>query len=98
MSKLVPSYRRHKNGHAFIRCSRINGGRNLYLGRWGTPESRDKYQQVLKRLSLAEQAPLARPVLTPTRDKDRSIIGVTSACAIAQNPAPSFSGAASRGP
>jgi hypothetical protein len=40
----VPSYRFHKGtGEAVV----VLDGRSIYLGRWNSPQSRDKYQSVL---------------------------------------------------
>ena len=39
----VPTYRRHKaSGQAFVRVD----GRNVYLGRYDSPESKREYERV----------------------------------------------------
>jgi hypothetical protein len=43
-SKRVPAYRHHKSdGRAVVTI----GGRDIYLGRWNSPESRDEYDRVI---------------------------------------------------
>jgi hypothetical protein len=43
-SKKVPAYRHHKSdGRALVTI----GGRDIYLGRWNSPESRDEYDRVI---------------------------------------------------
>lgn len=73
MSKAVPSYRKHKNGQAFVRCSRINGGKNLYLGVYGSSESFERYREVLKQLELASKSPGMKAVMA--RSTGRGTIG-----------------------
>lgn len=63
MSRAVPAYRKHKNGQAYIRCKRINGGKNLYLGPYGSPESIDKYHEVLRQLAASEKSAAMQSIL-----------------------------------
>lgn len=69
MSRAVPKYRRHPNGQAFIKTVRINNGRPLYLGPFGSEKSKLAYQRALKRLS----APAA-PAPKLDADPDRTIV------------------------
>lgn len=56
MSRL-PSYRKHPNGQAFIEHKSIpTNSHRVYLGKWGTPESKRKYQQFIAQLVATEQA------------------------------------------
>ena len=41
-----PSYRRHKSGQAFVQIK----GQRFYLGKYGTPESEERYRRVLAEL------------------------------------------------
>ena len=60
-SPRVPKYRLHKGtGYAYVQHISIrNKSRRLYLGKYGTPDSLQRYQQFLARLQagVAEAAP-----------------------------------------
>ena len=43
MKKAIPAYSRHATGQAYVRL----GGRFIYLGLYGTPESRERYQRAV---------------------------------------------------
>jgi uncharacterized protein (TIGR02996 family) len=62
----VPTYSRHKpTDQAYVRLPDGRGGRRVvYLGRYGSPESRTEYQRVLAEL---QAAPHAVPVLARGR-------------------------------
>lgn len=64
MSRQVPTYRKHKNGQAFVKTVRLNGGKAIYLGKHGSPESRKAYQEILKRLEVAESAPELKRIVS----------------------------------
>lgn len=52
MSRVVPKYRRHPNGSAFVSHKSIpNKSHRLYLGKYDSPESRTKYQEFLALLA-----------------------------------------------
>ncbi len=55
----VPSYRRHPNGQAFVSIR----GERIYLGKHGTPESRERYAAEIRKLDLP--APAYKPVQAP---------------------------------
>ncbi len=55
MSRRILKYREHKNGQAFIKTVRLNDGNELYLGKIGSPESIDLYQQCLRQLRQLDQ-------------------------------------------
>lgn len=64
-----PSYRRHKqSGQAIVSLSDGTGGRrDVLLGRYGTPESRDEYNRILSEWKAAGRRPpaaVAAPDLT----------------------------------
>lgn len=47
----VPKYRRHPNGQAFVQHKSIQRpGNRIYLGKHGTPESRQKYREFINQL------------------------------------------------
>lgn len=55
MSHAIPKYRRHPNGQAFVQHASIaRPGHRLYLGRFGSAESRLEYAQFLERLAAAD--------------------------------------------
>lgn len=66
----VPKYRRASNGQAFVQNRSIkNKAHRLYLGKFGTPGSLEKYQQFIKRLAAGDDLTPARPLTsTPTVD------------------------------
>ena len=58
-SGAVPKYRKHKpSGQAVVTVS----GRHIYLGKYGTPESREEYRRVLGQSQQSEY------VVVPTPD------------------------------
>jgi integrase len=62
--KGVPAYRRHKaRGLAKVRID----GKDIYLGQYGTPESRAKYERIVVELLAA------RSTSTPTRASGRPV-------------------------
>lgn len=76
MSRQMPEYRRHSNGQAFIKCARINGGKALYLGKFGTPDSRQLYQEMIKRLVVSDGSPAVKKIIERPAELDRTIEGV----------------------
>ena len=58
----VPSYRRHKTGQAFATIR----GRNVYFGKHGTPESREKYRQAVASY-VATRGAAAEPGRAPVQ-------------------------------
>ena len=60
MSRSIPKYRRHVNGQAFVQHKSIpTKTHQLYLGKYGTEESRRKYQQFLARLLADDEQNVA---------------------------------------
>lgn len=66
----VPKYRHASNGQAFVQHRSIkNKAHRSYLGKYGTPESLERYQQFIKRLAAGDDLSPARPITsTPTID------------------------------
>lgn len=62
----LPSYRLHKpKGLAVVRLN----GRDIYLGPYGTPESRTAYERVIAEwLANGKQLPASRPIETLTHN------------------------------
>ncbi|MFW5692993.1 MAG: site-specific integrase, partial [Thermoguttaceae bacterium] len=58
----VPKYRKHPNGQAFVQIR----GERIYLGKHGTPESREKYAAEIRKLDLP--APAYKPAEPPGDD------------------------------
>lgn len=57
MSRSVPKYRRHPNGQAFVQHRSIeNPSHRMYLGSYGTPESKRRYRQFLTQLEVSDNA------------------------------------------
>jgi integrase len=54
MSRAVPKYRRHPNGQAFIQTARLNGGKRIYLGKYGSVASKKRYAQIIAQLSASQ--------------------------------------------
>lgn len=60
MGRDVPAYRKHSNGQAFVQSKSIDRpGHRLYLGKYGTKESRKRYQDFIDRLALARETETA---------------------------------------
>lgn len=56
----LPKYRKHPNGQAFIYHRSIpNKSHRLCLGKYGSPESKEKYHQVCRRIELLKDAQLS---------------------------------------
>jgi len=67
----VPAYKRHKpSGQARV----IIDGRQVYLGKYGSPESREKYARIIAEMAV----PGAHPLGTAT---ERSQVLVVELCA-----------------
>jgi integrase len=49
-TKAIPTYRKHPNGQAFVKSIAVNDGKPYYLGRHGSPESRQRYAALLDQL------------------------------------------------
>lgn len=58
-SSRVPKYRKHANGQAFVQIR----GERIYLGKHGTPESRERYAAEIRKLDLP--APEYKPTEPP---------------------------------
>jgi integrase len=58
----LPSYRRHASGQAFVQ---VKGVRH-YLGKWGTPESQERYRRAIAELVVAPERTRPSPS-TPGR-------------------------------
>ncbi|MDA0660789.1 MAG: site-specific integrase [Planctomycetota bacterium] len=55
----VPKYRKHHTGQAFVRLS----GRYVYLGKFGSHESKEAYNRVISEWTANHRNPIQRPVL-----------------------------------
>ncbi len=49
MSVRIPKYRKHKSGQAFVQVK----GERFYLGKYGTPESEEKYRRYVAELAVS---------------------------------------------
>ena len=58
----VPKYRRHKgSGQAFVQVK----GRRHYLGKWDSPESKQRYARFVAELALSPKTPAPLPPSSP---------------------------------
>ena len=71
----VPSYRLHK---ASGQARTIVNGRHIYLGKYGSPESRQQYARILAEAAL--------PAGTPSPDRSDSQRLLVSELLVASNP------------
>ncbi len=65
----VPSYRRHSNGQAFVYHRLIaSKSKRMYLGKYGSEESKVAYRRFLKKLEVCQEQELAKdiPAVTST--------------------------------
>jgi hypothetical protein len=73
----VPSYLRHKDKYARV----ILNGREIHLGLYGSPESKEAYQRVVGQwLNEGRKTPKPRRMSTSARlkeDQDGGIVRVT---------------------
>jgi integrase len=56
-----PAYRRHRDLHRGDRAYVVIGGRRRYLGRYGSPDSRQRYNQLVSELKASAGAPPPDP-------------------------------------
>ncbi len=66
----VPKYRSASNGQAFVQHRSIpTSDHRMYLGKFNSPKSIEKYQQFLKRLAAGDEPTPTRPLTSsPTVD------------------------------
>lgn len=69
MSRGLPKYRKHANGQAFVQHKSLGTPQNrMYLGKYGSDDSKRKYQQFIARLNASQSLGGADPDLTPSHD------------------------------
>jgi|GEM_PF-1053409 len=56
MSRSLLKYRGPKNGQAFVRSVKLNGGREVYLGKYDSPESHREYARQLAKFTAMQSA------------------------------------------
>jgi len=76
MSRSLLKYRGPKNGQAYVRTVRLNGGREVYLGKYNSPESHREYAAILDRLVNEAVKP---KVLPPAPGTSISIVEAIAA-------------------
>lgn len=78
----VPKYRRHKKIYARV----VLNGREIHLGRYGSPESKANYERVVSKwLQTGRKAPLPKRLATQKKLRDESgdddtILTITELC------------------
>lgn len=84
----VPTYRKHPNGQAFVEHRSIpTPSRRIYLGKYGTPESRKRYNEVIAQILTAPEIP---PPVAASK-----VVTIDELCLVYMHHASSYYGAKS---